>query len=335
MSIVKKVTIQDIAQKADVSISTVSRVLNGRVAVAEAKKTAVLKAVKDLGYRPNVFAQSLASGQSMTIGILTQEIRSMYYDELLHHILQELRDTSYSAIIADGHWQVAKGMQALNTLLDRQVDGLILIGGSIPEQELIRINQTLPLIIAGRHVPGLANQCVYIDNFSGAYKATKYLIDLGHRHIAHITGKLSQIDAIERCNGYKHALEESGIVVDENLIIEGHFHEQSGLMAVEMLLTRANMFTAIFCGNDQMAYGAKLALFRRGIRVPDDISLIGFDDQSMSAYTIPPLTTMRQPAGQLGRAAAHAILNLMKNEPFEIRPFEARMIVRESTSWHR
>ena len=335
MTTAKKVTIQDIAQKANVSISTVSRVLNGRVPVAEPKRSAVLQAVDDLRYRPNIFAQSLASGQSMTIGILTQEIRGIFYDELVFHILQELRETSYSAIIADGHWQVEKGLEAINTLVDRQVDGLILIGGSLPAEKVIEISQEKPLILAGRHIPALASQCVYVDNFEGGYTATKHLIDLGHRHIAHITGELNQEDAIERFNGYKSALEDAGLKVDDKLIVEGHFQEQSGLMAVEMLLTRGQMFTAIFSGNDQMAYGARLALFRRGIRVPDDVSIIGFDDQTMSAYTIPPLTTMRQPAGRLGRTAAQAILNLIKEEPIGIRPFKAELVNRESTERHR
>ncbi len=335
MSVAKKVTIQDIAAKAAVSISTVSRVLNGRVSVAEAKRTAVLQAVEDLGYRPNIFAQSLASGHSMTIGILTQEIRGIFYDELVFHILEELRETSYTAIIADGHWQVEKSLEAINTLIDRQVDGLILVGGSLPEEKVIELSKNKPLILAGRSVSTLASQSVYVDNFLGGYQATKHLIDLGHRHIAHITGEINQEDAIERFNGYKQALEDAGLRVEEKLIVEGHFQEQSGLMAVEMLLTRGQVFTAIFSGNDQMAYGASLALYRRGIRVPDDVSLIGFDDQTMSGYTIPPLTTMRQPAGRLGRAAANAMINLIKEEPFETRPFQAELIVRESTARHR
>lgn len=335
MATVKKVTIQDIAQEADVSISTVSRVLNGRVSVAEPKRQAVLQAVEDLGYRPNIFAQSLASGQSMTIGILTQEIRSHFYDELVHHILESLRDTSYSAIIADGHWQMDKEVEALDTLVDRQVDGLILVGGTIPKQQVIQLSKKVPLVIVGRYIEELADHCIYVDNLAGGYAATQHLIDLGHRHIAHITGVLSQYDAIQRCNGYRKALEQAGLQVNEELIVEGHFHEQSGLLALEMLLTRGQMFTALFCGNDQMAYGAKLAMFRRGIRVPDDVSIIGFDDQAMSGYTIPPLTTMRQPVGQLGHTAAQAILERIQGKPFKVEPYQARLITRESAARHR
>lgn len=331
----KKVTIQDIATEAEVSISTVSRVLNGRVSVAEPKKRAVLQAVQDLGYKPNIFAQSLASGQSMTIGVLTQEIRSSFYDEILHHILQTIRGTGYTAIITDGHWQVEKSMKTINTLLSRQVDGLVLIGGSLPEEQIVEINKTTPIVLVGRCIEQLKDRSVFVDNFAGAYEATQHLIDLGHRHIAHITGELNQEDAVARTNGYKQALADSGIAVDPQLIIEGRFHEQSGLLAMEMLLTRGQPFTAVFAGNDQMAHGARLALFRRNIRVPDDISLIGYDDHPSSAYTIPPLTTMQQPAEALGQTAAHAILGLMKNEPVVIRPFQTQLVIRESTGRHR
>lgn len=335
MSSSKKVTIQDIAQKADVSISTVSRVLNGRVSVAEPKRSAVLKAVDDLGYRPNVFAQSLASGHSMTIGILTQEIRNAFYDAMLHYTIQEINDSRYSAIIADGHWQDERGLKALNTLINRQVDGLILIGGSLPEAPIVQVSQRLPLVIAGRFVPSLAKQCVYVDNFAGGFEATTHLIELGHRRIAHIAGDPTHEDAIARTNGYKAALEKAGLPLDSELIIEGNFMPQSGLLGVEMLLTRGRMFTAVFSSNDNMAYGARLALFRHGIRVPEDVSIIGFDDVSMSAYTVPPLTTMKQPAQELGQAAAQMIFKMIKCEPFEIRPFQAQLMLRESTAPNR
>jgi LacI family transcriptional regulator len=331
----QKITIQDIADRANVSISTVSRVINGNVAVATPKREAVLAAMSNLDYRPNVFAQGLASGQSMAIGILTQNISSPIYDAILYSLLQGLRGTGYSPIIADGHWQPEKEWKSIQILLDRRVDGLVVLGGQSAEQSLLTLAQQKPLIMVGRNVPSLTQQCILLDNFRGAYEATQYLLELGHRQIAHITGILSIEDAVARKEGYKHALLDYGITPDPSLIIEGQFSEQSGLMAVEMLFTRGKVFSAIFAGNDQMAYGARLGLFRRGFRVPDDISLIGFDDQPFSAYTIPPLATMRQPTGEIGASASAAILAMVQGNDFEIPSFEAELIIRESVARYR
>lgn len=326
----KRTTIQDIATEAQVSISTVSRVLNGNVAVREDKRIAVLDAVERLQYRPNIFAQGLASGHSMTIGLLTQQISSPVYDAILHGTLGGLRGTGYSPIIADGHWQVDKEQRAIETLLRRRVDGLIVLGPRSDAVYLQALSERVPLVVIGRDIPPIA--CIGMDDFSGGYAATRHLIELGHRHIAHITGILSHEDAVARRNGYEQALQDAGMRVDEALIVEGQYSERSGVMAAEMLMMRGRPFSAIFAANDQMAFGVRLALFRRGLRVPDDVSIVGYDDQAVSAYMIPPLTTMRQPSHEIGRTAADSILQLIKGEEVgEIR-FSADLIVRESTA---
>ncbi len=329
----KRTTIQDIANEAQVSISTVSRVLNGNVVVREDKRKAVLSAVKRLEYRPNIFAQGLASGQSMTIGVLTQQISSPFYDAILYGLLSGLRGTGYSPLIADGHMQMDKEQRAIETLMRRRVDGFIVLGPTSNADYLQALAERVPLVVIGRDVSPI--QCISMDNFGGGYTATRHLIDLGHRSIAHITGIPTHPDSIARCEGYKKALSEAGIEVDDSLIVEGQFSEQSGVLAAEMLMMRGRTFSAIFVSNDQMAYGVQLAFFRRGIRVPDDVSIIGYDDQTVSAYVIPPLTTMRQPADEIGRTAADAVLKLMKDEEIgEIR-FSADLIVRESTARFR
>lgn len=331
----KRITIQDIAKHAAVSISTVSRVLNGTVVVAEPKRNAVMRAVDHLGYKPNVFAKGLASGQSMTIGVLTQNISSPFYDAILRGVLQGLRGSRYSPIIVDGHWQPKKEQKAIEALTTRRVDGLVVLGGRSCSTFFDELAKQTPLILIGRNVPNLSTQCLLMSNEQGGYDATQHLINLGHRQIAHITGILSHQDAIDRQNGYKRALMEAGLQSYQDLVVEGRFSEQSGVLAVEMLLMRGRSFSAIFAANDQMAYGARLALFRRGIRVPEDVSIVGYDDQPTSAYMIPPLTTVRHPANEIGRTAATAILNLMKDKHQQIEPFAAELIIRESTAMLR
>ncbi len=174
-----------------------------------------------------------------------------------------------------------------------------------------------------------------MDDFRAAYEATRYLIGLGHRRIAHIAGPTHHQDAVDRYAGYRRALSDANLPIDEQIIFVGDFTEQSGLLATQSLLNRALMFSAIFAANDQMAYGARLALYRHGIRVPDDISLIGFDDQPASAYTTPPLTTVRQPTHAIGQAAAQAILRLLNGQPPALPALSTELIIRESAARRR
>lgn len=329
-----KITIEDIAKWAKVSKSTVSRVLSGHAVVAPSKQAAVLRAIEELDYRPNIFAKSLVSGRSLTVGVLTQNIGSPFYDAILVGIHEGFAGSDYSPIFADGCWHPATEQAALQTLLDRRIDGLIVIGGLMPEERLIRLGDEyqVPLIVVARHLPELDGRCICLDNFAAAYKITSYLIEQGHREIAHITGALSQHDAMRRRDGYLQALADAGIRPDSELIVEGNFRRQSGSLAVEMLMTRGRMFSAIFAANDQMAFGARLALFRRGLRVPDDVSIVGIDDEPASAYMTPPLTTMRQPAIEMGAAAAQSILNLLADKPLPNLQFSMDLIVRETVA---
>ena len=332
----KKITIEDIAQQANVSISTVSRVLRKTSGVAADKRKAVLQAVSDLDYRPNVFAQSLASGQSMTIGVVTHNFGSPFYDGILRGILQGLEGSEYSPLFADGRWDKTIEQNALQAFLDRRVDGLIFVGGQLSEAEMVEVARKTPLISGARIIDALAEQCIHIDNYQAAYEMTRYLLDMGHRNIAHITAKMHYQETVsdvwQRYAGYEQALQDAGIAVDPALVVEGNLMQQSGAMAVEMLLMGKRPFSAIFSANDQMAFGARLALYRRGIRVPDDISLTGFDDEMTAAFTLPPLTTVRQPSVEMGEAAATAVLDLINGDTVAEQLFKCQIIVRESVS---
>jgi LacI family transcriptional regulator len=329
----KKPTITDIASHANVSKSTVSRVLNGTTPVHDDKRKAVEDAMKEMNFEPNVFARGLASGQSLTIGLVTQNIGSPTYDSIAQGVLFSLSDSRFSPIFADGQWQPDIEMKAVETLMGRKVDGLILVGSCLPRQELDQLKEALPVMLVAQHIEDESwrGHCLYIDNEQGGYDATKHLLELGHRNIAHITGIKDQQDSIHRLNGYRRALIEAGIEIDEGLICEGQFDGNSGVMAIETLLLRGKSFSAIFAANDMMAFGARLSLYRRGIRVPEDVSVIGFDDRAEAAFATPPLTTIRQPAHEMGVAAADALVKLIDEKPYDLPVFHAEIVVREST----
>lgn len=328
----KPPTIHDIARAANVSPSTVSRVLTGSAIVTPGKRAAVLAAIDELQFKPNLVARGLARGKSMAIGVLTQSMASLYFGELAHGIDAGLAGGPYHPVYAAGQWQIQEEFGALSLLLERQVDALIVLSGGLPDETLLRIAAQMPLITVSRSVAGLEAQCLPGANYAGARRATQHLLELGHRRIAHITGPPTIPDAGERQAGYVAALADAGIAVDETLVAEGAFTEASGVQAAEQLLARANGMTAVFAGNDQMAYGARLAFYRRGVRVPDDISLVGFDDLLSSAYVTPPLTTVRQHMFDVGRAAAAGVLQLLAAQLPALPHFAPDLVIRESTA---
>ncbi len=326
----KSITIEDIARQAGVSPSTVSRVLTGSKRVAEDKRVLVLAAVEQHRYRPNSVAQGLVRGRSMTIGVVVQDIGSPFFARMASGIEQGLRSASYQPMFASTHWQDEDQEQSLQLLLDRRVDGVIVLGTNIPDVFLREVAAQTPLIAVARRVIGLESQCLYIDNQAGAYRATRYLLGLGHARIAHIAGTPNNPDANERLAGYRQAFLEVGMDVEKGLIVPGQFTEDSGLASVEELLARGERFTAIFAANDQLAYGAMLGLYNHGYRIPNDISLVGFDDQFLSAYTLPPLTTVRQPLTAMGQTAAEGILRLLNDDEALLPPIPIDLVLRKS-----
>jgi LacI family transcriptional regulator len=325
------VNLHMVAERAGVSPSTVSRILNGTAVVSDDKRGAVDRAIAELGFVPNPVARGLAGGRTLSIGVLTQAIDSPFYGAALRGIEDALGQAGYSPLFMSGHWQADEEARCIDVLRARRVDGLIVLTGRLSDNALRAVAKTLPVVVTGRTLNAPNLYSLSFDNAAGARMATQHLIDQGHKRIAFIAGDPRHPDAVDRQAGYLAALDAAGLRVLPELIMPGQFHEDSGVVAVEQLFHTRQRFTAIFAANDQMAFGAALALHRRGLRVPDDVSLVGFDDLLGALYTLPPLSTVHQPVYELGRLAATSVLQLLAgHEPTAAMPAPS-FIEREST----
>ena len=324
------VTIDDIAKRANVSKSTVSRVLNGSAVVNQQKQDAVHQAVIDLDYTPNMFAQGLASGKSMTLGILTQNIGSPFYAAIAQGVIEGLAGSGYTPLFVDGGWDHEREAVAIEALISRKVDGLLIVGGVIAASELQFYEKQMPLIVVARDINGLERRCVSVNNKQIGYMATKHLLEQRHTQIAFIHGIEGHPDAQDRFAGHLEALQEAGISRSDELIYQGDFSGHAGLKAVNYLLNQGISFSAIVAANDMVALGSRLALYRSGIRVPDDVSIIGCDDQAEAAFMTPPLTTIRQPSYEMGVVASKSLLSSISNEDYEWSELAPELQIRES-----
>ena len=320
-----------VAKVAGVSPSTISRILNGTAVVSEVKKTAVDKAIAELGFVPNPVARGLAGGRTLSVGVVAQVMDSPFYGAALRGIEDVLDPAGYSPLFVSGHWDAANEARCIDVLRSRRVDGLIVLTGRLSDQALKAYARGMPVVVTGRSLKAPGLFALDFDNIEGGRLATEHLIQLGHRHIAFITGDPKHPDAADRLRGYRAALETAGIAYDPGLVVPGEYSEGSGLLAVNRLLEGRQQFTAIFAANDQMALGAALALLRRSLRVPDDISLVGFDDLPASLYAIPPLSTVHHPAYDIGRLAASSRLDLLAGTKPIAKVPAPRLIARESS----
>jgi len=327
----KKVTLEMVAAACGVSPSTVSRILNGTAIVSPEKREAVDRAIAELGFIPNPIARGLAGGRTLSVGVVTQAIDSPFYGVALRGIEEELSQAGYSPLFVSGHWNAEEERRCVEVLRSRRVDGMILLTGILSDEALRNLAKTMPVVITGRTLTAPGLYALDFNNFEGARLATHHLLSLGHRKIAFISGDPIHPDAAERLRGYRAALEAAGVRYKPALVMPGKYFEGSGLMAVERLIDSGEPFTAIFSANDQMAFGAALALHRRGLRVPDDISLVGFDDLAGAEHSIPPLTTIHQAAHELGRLAAVSLLQLLSGQTPDGTLPEPRLIARAST----
>ena len=329
----RKATLKDVADAVGVSPSTISKVLSGTARVSSETRLRIEQAIEDLHYIPNVVARGLVQGQTYCIGVVTQAISSPFYGSAMLGVPEELDDTGYAPLYMDGRWIPKREEQALSRMMGR-VDGIIVLGGRLEDDRLLHYGHRVPLVCVGRKISGLENQCLMVDNQAGVKLAVGHLLDLGHRKIAHIAGPLLQPDAEERKQAYLDLMAAEGIEVKPDWIVHGDFREQSGTLAMLQLLESGERFSAVFCANDQMAYGAMLALYRAGFRIPEDVSLVGFDDAYTSSFVLPPLTTVHQPMEAAGRAAARGMLRLLAGEEIDLGHLEPRLMVRESVRAH-
>jgi len=326
------VTIKDVAELAQVSQATVSRTVNGIASVKKSNRDKVYAAIEKLGYKPNSFAQALASNKSNSIGMLVGSLSSPFYGPLMHYAEETIRQHNMYLIATSGLESEEKEIHSIQFLQSRKIDGLIIHADRLSDDQLLQIAKETPnIVILNRYIPELASQCICIDNELGGYIATQYLIDQGHKKIACITGQVSKIDSIERLQGYRSALTENGLEFNRNYIIEGRFDHEGNHEKVERLLDRNLGITAIFCQNDNIALAVYDVCSKRNLTIGQDLSIIGFDNAGYSQYLRPRLSTVNFPIKEMGIAAAKSILAQINKKQYPIsNKLAPTLVIRDS-----
>jgi len=326
-------TIYQVAERAGVSLSTVSRVLNGKTTVNQALKAKVEKAMLELNYRPNSVARSLATNRSDSVGILVSELNTPFFGELMQAVESILRAADKHVIITVGHNNLATEKDAVEFLISRNCDALIMHAEAMSDDFLTELNSSrLPIAVVNRQIKGLSDGCIVLDNERGGYLATQHLISLGHKQIGYISGPSDKQDANLRLAGHRRALNEVGITPSESLVYEGHYDEEDGKAGLLELLSRDLPFSALVCANDWMASGAMSCARDLGMNLPDDLSIVGFDDAVFAHHVFPRLTTVSNPISQMAAMSAQHILNVVYGHSGKVQThFQPTLIVREST----
>ena len=321
-----------VAKLSGVSPSTVSRILNNTAKVSDSKKETVLRVIEETGFRPNLAARTLAGGRTMSIGVLTQYIDSPFYGEAIRGIEEVLASEGYTALFASGQGNRELELERLSMLMERNIDGLIVLSSTLADRELESLAKTLPVVLTGRSTLNQRLTSIGFDNLGGGALALGHLADLGHEKIAVIDGP-NDPDSALRMEGIRTECVSRNINLDQARVEIGDFNELGGYRAMGRLLEKRINFSAVIALNDQMAYGAMLALSEASLRIPEDVSLVGFDDLPHSAYTVPPLTTVSQPVNRIGAMAASAVLAISAGfEQATDQSVAASLIVRKSTT---
>ncbi|QDP00458.1 LacI family DNA-binding transcriptional regulator [Thalassotalea sp. PS06] len=303
-------TIYEVSKLAGVSSATVSRVMNDSSRVSPKTRDKVLKAMEELGFRPNSIAQSLASKRSNSIGVVISELQGSYYGMLLNEIEITLRNAKKHVMIAAGHADAAIEEDSIEFLLQRNCDALILFVEAVSDQYLRDLKKRGVLFtLINRQVEGLQTQCISIDNYQGGYLACQKMIDAGHTSIAYISGPDWKLDAMERLRGHRQALLDNGLTFADELYYLGDYSEQSGEQGLAHIHKSGVEFTGVICGNDEMAAGAIVTARSLGITMPQQLSIIGFDDAYFSRFIYPRLTTIKNPIKEIGAVSANRVLN--------------------------
>ena len=317
-------TLSDVARLAGVSSNTVSRVVHARGPISEATRQKVSKAIADLGYVANSAARSLRGGKTNVVGLVIQDLSNQYFAEIVHGASEAIRSGGFDLMLYTSSNDPVKERERVVTLSSGLSDGLLIVAphGSRSSLDLAERSR-VPVVLINYWNPSTQLARVNADNYLGARQATEYLLELGHRRIGFITGRPDHSSAPERPDGFERfrafqdALEQEGVLLDRRLVVPGGLHQPQGRAAGHELLEVPDPPTAIFAANDFCAFGVIEAVRERGLRVPDDVSVIGFDDVPMASQVHPPLTTVRHPLHDLGQTAVQRLIQLIRGHTLE------------------
>lgn len=324
-------TIRDVAKLAGVGIGTVSRTISGKGSVSEDKRRRVEDAIRKLSFRPSSIAQSLSTKELGIVGLLLPSIGGAYYELILKIAEDELRAQGKYFVVATGSGMTQEE-EGFNFLLARDCDGMLIFSGEISERRLIELESRFPSVaIMNRVVPTIEEKCFAADHIEGGRLAARTLLEAGHRDIAVITGPMHRLDARQRHDGFVEELAAAGVCLAEDLIVEGDYTTLGGQRCCDILLERHRSFSAIFCANAAMAVPTLSRLFQRGIHVPSDMAVIGYDELDFCAVLAPPLTTVDTAVVEIVRNACRYLLKTCYGIELEVqRQFRPRVIRRES-----
>jgi len=312
----RRIILKDVAKEAGVSVGVVSRVLNNSGYFSEETKSKVLKAVKKLNYKPDAIARSLKTKQTKAIGVIISDVVTFFFTTLVRGIEDVASQNGHSVILCDTDENAVKEREYLLALYERNVDGLIISPTPGNQSYLKKLARGgIPLVLVDRKIRGLRIPTVVVDNEAGAYEAINYLINLGHRRIGIITGLKGVTTTEERLAGYKRALKEHHLSLELELIKEGDDRIDKARESTQDFLKMKNPPTALFASSEPMISGALQVLKEKEIKIPEEISLVGFDDPAWASFTEPPLTTVRQPSYSMGVLACQALLKEIKKNP--------------------
>jgi LacI family repressor for deo operon, udp, cdd, tsx, nupC, and nupG len=334
----KTPTIQDVARHAGVSAATVSRVLSAPERVSEAARARVEDAVHETGYTINQAARSLRMRAARTILAALPNIGNPFYSTILDAVIGKALSRGYSVLVAS-RLDENPNRWLSNYLLSNRADGLLLFDGSLDTRslhDLVGDGTPLPLVACYDELPDPQINSVLTDNRQAAMRAVRHLIDLGHRHIGHVTGATRNAFPNERLVGYREAMTAAGLPLRAEWFVTGDYSMDTGVAAARTLLALDELPTAVFCGNDEMSIGFISTLREAGIECPRDISVVGFDDIAVSRHFAPPLTTMRQPREAMGAIATDALIDIIEGTAPTDGPINkvltAELVIRSSTA---
>ncbi|MGU3470979.1 LacI family DNA-binding transcriptional regulator [Paenibacillus sp. D51F] len=333
------VKIVDVAQRAGVSTATVSRVLNDSSGVTANTKEKVLQAIKELGYYPNAVAKNLRVQKTKTIAVIVQDINVSYFTEIIKGMENMAYVKHYKVLICDAENQPSKELEYLTLLMNRTVDAAILVAPAIPDSDILDIaGRGYAIGIVGRHIKHEGVPCIYTDNVKFSTEVVTHLVEMGHTNIAFLSGYAESIDSYERLEGYMKALKEHRLPFRPELIENGNFSEAGGYEAMERLLSRSGGFTAVYAANDEMALGIYKSCRERGIRIPEDLAVVGVDNNRISKYITPTLSTVNQPKYTMGALIVEKLIDSMNEDLFSDRrvfKVDSELLVRSSSSFQR